>query len=298
MSLAAIAEAWNAFFHAPEPAATIALFRILFGGLLFANALLLLREAPLWLGPDGVLSSSWHRAQFGSSRFCLLAYLPQTDRAIQLLLALHLAAAVFLAVGLFTRTSAVIVFATLVSIHHRNPMITHSGDSLLRLMAFLLIFSQAGAAYSLDRVLSADAGAPVQASPWCLRVMQLQISILYLRAFAGKLRGETWRDGTAVFYPIVLMEYRRFPLPRPFQTLTWLRAATWGTLVVELALGTIVWIDELRYPVLAAGVLLHLTIDYFMNLQLFGWTMIICLVLFLDPPDVAWVLQRTGAAVS
>jgi len=30
-----------------------------------------------------------------------------------------------------------------------------------------------------------------------------------------------------------------------------------------------------------AGVFLHLQLEYLMNLQLFGWTMIACLMLFL-----------------
>jgi hypothetical protein len=121
--------------------------------------------------------------------------------------------------------------------------------------------------------------------------MQLQISILYFRAFGGKLRGERWRDGTAVFYPATLTEYRRFQLPSGLNNPTFLRAATWSTLAIEFALGPLVWIDELRYPVLACALVFHLSIEYAMNLQLFGWTMIACLVLFLDPHDVEWVLR-------
>jgi HTTM domain len=298
MTLASLAQAWNAFFHTPEPPATIAVFRILFGIVLTANALLLLREAPMWLSPKGVLSLEWHRTQFGNSRFSLLAYLPPTDAAVRLLLGLHLAAATLLTAGVFTRMSALVAFVTLMSIHHRNPMITHSGDSLLRLMTFLLIFSPAGEALSVDRMMAADSGPPALASQWCLRLMQLQISILYFRAFAGKLRGETWRDGTAVFYPVTLTEYRRFPLPTLLDNPAFLRAATWSTLAIEFALGPLVWIDELRYPVLACALVFHLSIEYAMNLQLFGWTMIACLVLFVDPYDVEWIVRGIGGAAA
>lgn len=60
-----------------------------------------------------------------------------------------------------------------------------------------------------------------------------------------------------------------------------IKIATWGTLVVESSLGSIIWIEECRFWVVLAGVLLHLQLEYIMNLQLFGWTMIACLLLFL-----------------
>ena len=51
ISLPELAAAWTAFFHTPEPPFTIALFRILFGLVTVASALLYLPHASLWLGP-------------------------------------------------------------------------------------------------------------------------------------------------------------------------------------------------------------------------------------------------------
>ena len=42
---------------------------------------------------------------------------------------------------------------------------------------------------------------------------------------------------------------------------------------------------DLRYPVLLAGVMLHLGLEYSMNIQLFQWVMLTALVLFIDPRD-------------
>ena len=61
------------------------------------------------------------------------------------------------------------------------------------------------------------------------------------------------------------------------------RIATWGTLLEELALGTLIWIHELRPYVVLTGIVMHLVFEAVMNLQLFGWTMIAGLLLFLDP---------------
>lgn len=62
-------------------------------------------------------------------------------------------------------------------------------------------------------------------------------------------------------------------------------------LATELLLGIAVWIRELRYPVLALGLAMHLTMDWFMNLHLFGATMIASLLLFVDPASVGGALR-------
>jgi hypothetical protein len=69
---------------------------------------------------------------------------------------------------------------------------------------------------------------------------------------------------------------------------------TWGTMAIECALGPFVWIRELRLPVLAAGVALHLGMELFMNLYLFNVTMLVCLTLFIDPFDTQRLLRSVG----
>jgi uncharacterized membrane protein YphA (DoxX/SURF4 family) len=287
--LAELAGAWNAFFHAPESPATISLFRIVFGTVLLTSGLLLAREAQLWFGPAGVMAPEFHARAYRATRFTLLNYFPPTEASVTLLFALHLTAAFCLLVGFLTPLAAAVAFVTLTSIQHRNPLSLHGGDSVLRVMCFLLVFAGAGRMWSVDAALGL-AGPAAPASPWCLRVMQVMLSVLYFRSAWWKVRGPKWRNGSAVHYPLNVLIYQRFALPRSFTTPAMVRTATWGTLGVEFALGPLVWIDELRYPVLALGILLHLGIEVALNVQLFGWTMISCLFLFLRPEHVQALL--------
>jgi len=285
-------EAWNAFFYAREPATTIALFRVLFGILLLANALLFVRQARLWIGERGVLPRERYLEAFGHSRFTLLAYLPRSDAWVFVILGIHMLAAASLAVGFATRCSAAAAFITLTSIQHRNPLVLYGADHVLRLMSFLLIFSRAGEVWSVDHWLMTRAGQQAQeATAWCSRLMQLQVSIVYFKAFVSKLGGETWREGSAVYYAVQAAGFRRARLPRFARSLFWSRLATWWTLAVELALGGMLWVRGLRYPILLAGVTLHLLMDVFMNLQLFGVTMIVCLTLFVEPQALDALLR-------
>jgi hypothetical protein len=276
-----MSELWNQFFHAPEPVDTVAFFRILLGVIVAVDAALRLGGNPeLLLGPQGLFPASGDRAIAGRRSLDIFDFLPETDESVLWVLRALLIAGLCLAAGFCSRLSAAAVFFLLTSIHHRNMAAVHSGDVVVRLMSLLLIFSHAGGRYSLDSWL---AGRAQDASdPWCTRLLQLQVSIIYFYSVAWKRRGEMWANGSAVYYVLQLDSYRRLRVPPRLAALV-SKPATWATLGIEFALATLVWLKPLRPGVLAAGVLLHLGIELVMNVQLFEWTMLACLALFLDP---------------
>ena len=69
---------------------------------------------------------------------------------------------------------------------------------------------------------------------------------------------------------------------------------TWFSLALEFALGTLIWFKELRYPLLLLGILLHLTLEYTLNVPMFQWEVLSAYVLFVDPLDLhrAWNFVR------
>jgi vitamin K-dependent gamma-carboxylase-like protein len=287
MTLGSLAQAWNGFFHASEPAHTIALFRILLGGLLLSNAMLFRRDARFWVGPSGVLGHDQYCQLYGHSPLTLLRYLPPVNAWVDVVLGVHVLAACGLTLGVMTHWSAGVAWLTLVSLHHRNPLVTYGADEVMRIMTFLLVFSRAGEVLSIDHWWAQRTGhAIAPGTAWCTRLMQLQVSIVYFQAFLAKFSGRTWLDGTAVYYAVEVPHYRRARLPSMARNLTGSRLMTWWTLVVEGTMGPVVWIRELRPVVLASALVLHLGMEVFMNLHLFGPTMIVCLTLFLDPHTV------------
>ena len=294
LTLQQLVELWNAFFHTQVSAAPLVLFRILISGLLLVNGLLLIPLTDDYYSADGLWPCSRWKAQLQGRRFSVLQWLPAATWSFRCVLFVHLAACLLMLVGWEFRIASVVVFLTLVSIHHRNTHILSSGDSLLRILVFLCCFSDAAGGLSVDHWL---AGRPLlefsQTSPWALRLMQIQLSIVYLRTVYWKLRGSLWRNGTAAWYPLWVDAYVRFRPPRAILRPALIRLATWGTLIEETALGTGLWIHEFRLPLLISGILLHLVFDLILNLQLFSWIMVISLLLFLTPEEaeamVGWM---------
>jgi hypothetical protein len=286
-----VARLWNRFFFEPISTVPIALYRIVFGLTVLADGLLMTRDLTEFFGTRGMLSPESAALVTPGLRVNLVRVLPAGDTWLYLFFAAYLVSAVCLTLGFRTRTAAVAVWLGLVSLHHRNRLILNSGDTLLRIAAFWLMFAPAGRALSLDSWT--HRGPAPKAAPWAQRMIQLQISVLYATTVWLKLSGPDWIDGTALYWVSRLPEFARFPVPYVFDHMWTIRALTWGTLAVELGLASLVWVKRLRPWVLLAGVALHLGIDWSMALALMQWVMIGSYTVFLEEEQV----RRPGRAL-
>jgi hypothetical protein len=301
VKFSSIVEAWDAFFFAPRSPISIALFRAIYGVLVIATLLLL---RPDWLnfyGPHAWVSLATIEQVEPGPRLNLFRIIPQSDGWIESLFWVFLGSAVLLSIGFLTRLNSVIVFLCLTSIQQRNLFITHGGDTFLRVTGFFLIFAPAGAALSVDRLIRVRCGkegAAVEAqSPWAQRMIQFELALLYFAAFCSKAEGALWVDGTALNYVYHLDELRRFPLPGCFLNPIVLRLGSWFALALEFSLGALIWIRDLRYYLLATGLVFHLFLEYSLNIPMFQWDVLSAYVLFIEPPDLAQAWGRVRGAV-
>ncbi len=302
MTLRSLAEAWNRFFFSPQSPVPIALFRILYGGLVVLTLMLLHQDWLNWYGAHSWISlSTMHQVEPGT-RLNWFAVLPQNDEWIKALFWVFLASAVLLTIGFFTRLNSVMVFLCLTSIQQRNLYITHGGDTFLRVAGFFLMFAPAGAAISIDRLIRIWRGkegvaiAPVL--PWAQRMIQLELSILYFTAFWWKAQGVPWVQGTALYYVYHLDEIRRFSMPSFLLDPMMLKLETWSTLLLEFSLGVLIWIKDLRYYILAIGVVFHLFLEFSFNIPLFEWDVLSGYILFVEAPDLTRVWNWVSGIVS
>ncbi|UCZ59930.1 HTTM domain-containing protein [Mycolicibacterium phocaicum] len=171
-------------------------------------------------------------------------------------------ASLILIVGWHAKLATFLVFVMIMSFERRNPWIFNSGDGLIRIMSLYLALSPCGAALSVDqRRRSGSFWSAQDIRIWPLRLMQVQIPIIYITTVIAKLHGDTWQNGSAVSYTLRLDDMLLLPIPAWVSTSPLIgNAMTWSTLFVEFCLGVFVWNKRWRTKVLIAGVLLHLTI--------------------------------------
>ena len=171
----------------------ISLFRVIDGALVIATLLLLRPDWLTWYGVHGWLGLPTALKLEPGNRLNLFSVLPQSNAWNEALFWVALGSAILLTIGLFTRLNSVLVFICLTSIQQRNLYITHGGDTFLRLAGFFLIFAPDGTAFSVDRLIRLRRGKESPTiqprSPWAQRMIQLQLSFLYLATFLLKIKG-------------------------------------------------------------------------------------------------------------
>ncbi|HEY7422217.1 MAG TPA: HTTM domain-containing protein [Gaiellaceae bacterium] len=287
--LAAALDGWNNFWFEEVSTATLAVFRIVFGLILFFWTLSLLPELSPFFTKSGVLPQQPHYTGGG---WGLLGEFTSHTAVVIAWVAL-LIASIALVLGVFSQLAAAVAFVALVSFLQRNPYVFNSGDGLIKLIAFYLIFAPASASLSL-RTFLRNRGEfwTFPARPvWPMRLLQLQFSAVYLFAVWDKTRGTTWNNGTAVSIALRITDIERFPVPG-FVTHSLLLSnlLSFGTLVIELSLAILVWNKRLRPWVLLAGLSLHLGIEYSVRVGFFGLSIMSMYLLWVPPERVEGIL--------
>lgn len=271
---------WCTFWFLPEPAHTLGLVRMAFGALMVYVTAGLLPDIRILFGENGPVpfqpsaqTVSWvDTHQFG------IFQIWTGDTAVLIAWAILLLSAISLTVGWHSRLSALLVWILFLSFLRRDPAAFNAGDFVMINTALILVFSASGAAFSLDqRRRTGRFWSAEERLRWPVRLMQVQLSLIYFFSAQTKFIGKEWDDGTAVSYPWrIYRDWAIFPAPQWVAENPYLvNAATWGTIAIELALALLVWNPRLRYWVLGAGVILHTLIWLNLSVMFFGLAMFV-----------------------
>lgn len=285
MSYKTIIEVWNKFWFSEASALPVAAFRAAFGFVLVLFILLLSSDIFVWFGKDGIITNQTVRNWTEAVGLNILNIARDNDTFLVIFFLVFLLAAVAMMVGYKARLAVIICWLCMNSLYHRNPFLFNSGDTYIRVQLFWLIFAASGNRLSIEKRVD----RPV--SIWPQRLMQLQLALVYLHTVTAKIWTPPWIDGTAVYISSRIEDLQRIHLPYVFEHLWTCQLLSWGTLAIEAALFSLIWIKECRYYVIALAVMFHLIIDLHMNIPLFEWLMIVSYILFIDAKDIERLLQ-------
>lgn len=266
--------AWDRFWFTPESTATLAVLRIGVGILALLTAL------TLWPDVRPFYGATW----IGTT-------------AARVIVATLFCASWLLILGLRSRLSSVVVLLCLVALATVNPFVFNSGDDLLRYLALFVTLGSSGAALSVDcRRREGSAWRFPLRPVWPVRLVQIQVTLMYVAAVWHKFQGSTWPNGTAVSYPLRIPDMVRFTVPGWLShTMAGAHLLTWGTLAIEAAIPVLVWNRRTRPWVLGLGVALHLGIDLTLRAGLFSWVVLVAYLAFVPPATMERLLERIRA---
>lgn len=281
MKLRDVGVAWDRFLFSPVSSLNIAVLRILWGLVTLASIFMMLPERHLWFAADGILGNS---NPPNPAQLNLMSYFVSSHAALDAWFVALISAIVCVTIGLYGRISVAICWVMITSMAHTNSLVIHSGDNLIRLMAFFLILSPASACLSLDARRQGRAWLETDMSaPWAQRIIQIQLCIVYATTAWWKLKGMTWNDGSAVGIVLNLLEFKHLPLPDFVRSAAASPALTGFAVTFELLFPILVWFKDTRKLALFAGLLLHIGMEWSLNIQLFQPTILSMYVLFLSP---------------
>jgi hypothetical protein len=288
---------WERYWFQPVPPHSSALLRIAFGALGLIN-LIGLTPVDMFWSIDGLAPLPGG----GLGLKTLLVDAGLSDAAGWVIFGgLFLAFACF-TVGYQSAWAGAACFAgTLLQIYW-NPLPLSSAQQVLVVILFCLVWTDSGACLSIDAWLARRRGTSrhptdVEHPMWPLRLIRIQVALIYLNSGLWKLFGASWRDGTAIYYALNLNVFHRVPFMVPAAAEWTLTIATYVTLFWELAFVFMLFHRVSRRIALVIGVLLHMGVWATLEVGPFSWLMIASYIAFLDPQAVSrWVATYRRAA--
>jgi len=303
---------WNRFWFTPSDIATLGLIRIGAGAMLFYTHFVWGLGFRDFLSPEGLLPRATFDAYYGANAGYAFTHLWLFKSSAALWTAHIAALAVFamFAAGLFTRTTSILASLLTLSYIHRLPLVLFGTDQVNAMLALYLALAPCGDAYSLDRWQAArkrgvhGAGGRLPVAPpsttanIATRLIQLHMCAIYFFAGIGKLQGDSWWAGYALWGAAANMEYRTVDLTWLAHVPVIMALLTQLTAYWELFFCVLIWPRLLRPLMIAVALALHLSIGICMGLMTFGLIMPIAVYSFVPPEWTRRLVERRPEASS
>lgn len=180
-----------------------------------------------------------------------------------------------LVAGHCPRIAATAAFVLSVSIQRTDPLGLNAGDALLRL---LLLWTALGAVVGGPAVLSRG-GRPRPVI--VVRLVQLQVLVMYATAAAWKLQRGRWQAGDAVHMALTDPSTSNGIWPTAVvESSTAISAVTWGTLALEFALAPLLVARRTRTLAIVLAVAMHTVFALSLRIGIFSPAALVALLSF------------------
>ncbi len=287
-------QVWCDFWFSPRRGHTLAVIRIFCGAMIAYIHLVWLMRISDFFGPNAFVGRETVRALHQNEyRWTYLWYVDSPA----FLISHELLAVLFgclMCVGLLTRLTVPLSWFLTLMVCHRATGYLFGLDQVVMMLAMYLMIAPSGSVWSLDAwwrdkkmprlpnwLLPND--APATMTTIATRLIQCHLAVVYLFGGIGKLRGEMWWDGSAMWFALASYEYQSFDATWLGRYPFLLSVVTHVTLFWEVFYCALVWPRWSRYFILGMAVVMHAGIAIFLGMITFGFMMIVANLAFIEP---------------
>ena len=286
-------------FARPRGLAGLAAFRIIGGLTILYQYLINHAQRRFLYGPNGVFP----REFVEGAPFHLLG---TSMTWFEVVYHLGILVTVLFVLGWRTRFITPVCYVLWRALDAQNPSLADGGDNLMHLLMLFACFANVSGRWSMDAKRAAVESPPTLLSKCAgmlhnaaLLAMLVQVCVVYAVAGLTKVQGESWRDGTAIYFAFRKAEFA-WPgwSEKIYANAFIVTALSYMTVAFQIAFPFCVVLDaRARRVVLAMAIGFHLGVGAFMGLVTFASFMIAGDLLFVPEEDFARIaswLHRAG----
>ncbi len=308
-----LSSAIQAFFFRPSSAHTLAVIRIATGGMIAYIHLIWMLNLESFMGPFALINNTtWKALHHGPVSDYKWTYLAHTE-SMSILWCHELVACMAglcLALGFMTRTFSILAWFTSLMTVHRMTGLLFGLDQVTLMLAMYLCFARSGSLWSIDSwlsrrfqnvyaqkawlrhcsgILASDCESAIPdcwSNTFATRLIQLHLCVIYLFGGLGKLRGEMWWDGSAMWFSVASYEYQSLDMTWTGHFSILSSMATHLTLFWEFSYCALIWPRWTRGVMLCFSLMVHGGIALFLGMITFGLMMMVANAAFVSPASV------------
>jgi hypothetical protein len=285
---------WERFWFAQIPSDIFALLRIVFGAVGLIGVLAFVPVSIFW-PLDGLVPVS---GTGNALRHAALSVGIGTIGGWTLFLFL-VASFTCMTVGFLSGWAVACCFGATVLQSFWNPWPMSGAHDVLTVMLFCLLWADCSGRPSVDAWRARTSKQPPRLqSITPIRLMQIQVALIYMNSALWKLGGPTWRDGSTIHYVLNLNTYQRFPGVVPVFFEPFMTVSTYLTVFWEATFGLMLLNRWTRRAALLFGIALHIGLWVTMELGTFSWVILASYIAFMDPQLVSRWMQRLASPAS
>ena len=279
-----------------------AIFRIVAGANTLLVFLLNYPDRGYLFGPDGIVEFSDFTQNIRG--FSLYSW---SESVLWFELVFHagILAAMLWMLGVWPLLLTPVTYVLWYSLYERNTLIWDGGDNIMAIMFVYAMFMRLDAGPSLTDGIWARAPEVARRlrnlfHNLAVLCAALQLSIVYAVSGLSKVQGETWQNGTALYY---VLQSAEFSLPGVSDILFYngalLAFVCYVTVFFLIGFPALVFLNR-RTRVLAVimGITFHLGIGVLMGLVSFALFMIAAELLLISDAEYRWIGTRAKALAS
>ena len=277
---------WNRFWFKPIDLFSVALFRIAFAVVIFIQYALRQPNVLEYYSDRGVVPLAESTELLSEIFRPVFFWFPASDVNIIALHAGFLFLILLLGLGFYSRIVAALALMIQVVFLYRNFSVAYGADIITCYWLLYLCFIESDRELSLRKKLRLPRFAPkfadLSLSTMGVRLIQIQLCIIYGYTGLEKLKGTVWWEGTAIWSVMSNQQLSTLDLSflQNFPLLVVL--LTYSTLIFEIYFPFAVWNSKTRSTWLAIGFMFHLGIAITMGLVFFSGVMVAAYLLFIN----------------